>query len=121
MYGTNGSDCVVKLNEGATLFNERLELLIHQLNTNLPGARFTYLNPSGTPTDLATLVTNSSCCTTGGGGELCLHNSKSCSSPWRYVFWDAVHPTEALNKILAESAYEHLRLTFITLHPNTGR
>ncbi|GMI79514.1 hypothetical protein like AT1G29670 [Hibiscus trionum] len=106
VFGSNGSECVAKLNEGATLFNDRLKPLIHRLNNNLPGAKFIYLNPSGSPTDTATFVMNSSCCTTGGGGgELCVRNSKPCSSPWRYVFWDAVHPTEALNKILAESAY----------------
>ncbi|KAK8633364.1 hypothetical protein V6N13_014210 [Hibiscus sabdariffa] len=106
VLGRNRSECVLKLNEGATLFNDRLKPLIHQLNNNLPDAKFVYLNPSGTPTSPAKFVTNSPCCKIGGGGgELCLRNSKPCSRPWQYVFWDAVHPTEALNKILAEGAY----------------
>ncbi|KAK8633362.1 hypothetical protein V6N13_014208 [Hibiscus sabdariffa] len=106
VYGTNGSVCVEKLNEGAALFNDRLKPLIHQINNNLPDAKFIYLNPSGTATGPATFVTNSPCCTIGGGGgELCLRNSKPCSRPWQFVFWDAVHPTEALNKILADGAY----------------
>ncbi|KAL4379853.1 hypothetical protein GQ457_02G038440 [Hibiscus cannabinus] len=103
VYGTNGSACVEKLNEGAALFNDRLKPLIHQLNNNLPDAKFIYLNPSVTATAPATF---GPCCTIGGGGgELCLRNSKPCSKPWQYAFWDAVHPTEALNKILAEGAY----------------
>ncbi|KAE8672080.1 hypothetical protein F3Y22_tig00111852pilonHSYRG00027 [Hibiscus syriacus] len=53
VYGTNGSDCVVKLNEGATLFNDRLKPLVNQLNKNLTDAKFTYLNPSGSPAGLA--------------------------------------------------------------------
>ncbi|KAK8500761.1 hypothetical protein V6N13_056703 [Hibiscus sabdariffa] len=103
VLGRNRSECVLKLNEGATLFNDRLKPLIHQLNNNLPDAKFIYLNPSVTATAPTTF---GPCCTIGGGGgELCLRNSKPCSKPWQYAFWDAVHPTEAFNKILAEGAY----------------
>ncbi|KAK8635440.1 hypothetical protein V6N13_004177 [Hibiscus sabdariffa] len=55
MYRTNRPGCVSKLNKGATLFNNRLKPLIHQLNNNLTDAKFTYLYPSGGP-DLAKLV-----------------------------------------------------------------
>ncbi|KAK8615056.1 hypothetical protein V6N13_068842 [Hibiscus sabdariffa] len=108
MYRTNRSGCVSKLNKGATLFNNRLKPLIHQLNNNLNDAKFTYLYPSGGP-DLATLghlVRDTPCCTIGdGGGELCLPHSKSCKNSSKYVFWDGVHPTETLNKIVAKNAY----------------
>ncbi|GMI85874.1 hypothetical protein like AT1G29670 [Hibiscus trionum] len=105
-YGTNGSLCVDRLNEAATLFNDRLKPLIAQLNTNLTDAKFTYLNPTGTQADLATFVTNSSCCITGGGGgELCLRNSQPCSMRSQYLFFDGVHTSEAWNEIIARSAY----------------
>ncbi|GMI74208.1 hypothetical protein like AT5G45670 [Hibiscus trionum] len=101
--GPDDSGCVDKFNEGATLFNDRLKPLVNQLNKNLTGAKFTYLNPSGNP---AGLVINGTCCEMGGGGgELCLPNSTPCGKPRRYVFWDGVHPAEAWNKIVAESAY----------------
>ncbi|KAK9002441.1 hypothetical protein V6N11_025119 [Hibiscus sabdariffa] len=41
----------------------------------------------------------------GGGGELCLPDSKSCNNSSQYAFWDGVHPTETLNKIIAKNAY----------------
>ncbi|KAK9002445.1 hypothetical protein V6N11_025123 [Hibiscus sabdariffa] len=108
MYGTNRPGCVLKLNKGATLFNNRLKPLIHQLNNNLTDAKFTYLNLSG-DSALATLghlVSNTPCCTIGGGGgELCLPHSKSCKNSSKFIFWDGAHPTEALNKIFAKNAY----------------
>ncbi|KAL4310572.1 hypothetical protein GQ457_01G049290 [Hibiscus cannabinus] len=101
--GADTSGCVDKFNEAATLFNDRLKPVVNQLNKNLPDAKFTYLNPSGDPADL---VTNATCCEMGGGGgELCIPNSTPCSERSRYVFWDGVHPAEAWNKIIAESAY----------------
>ncbi|XVF34157.1 hypothetical protein REPUB_Repub18cG0034300 [Reevesia pubescens] len=107
VYGTNGSLCVDKLNIAATLFNNRLTLLVKEFNKNLTDAKFTYLNPAPNPVVLSTFVTNGSCCKTGGGGgELCIRNSKPCSNPKKYVFWDGVHPTEALNEVVAKSAYD---------------
>lgn len=51
-------------------------------------------------------VKNGSCCKTGGGGgELCVRNSKPCSNPRQYLFWDAVHPTDAWNTVIAKRAY----------------
>ncbi|XVF47644.1 hypothetical protein PTKIN_Ptkin03bG0126400 [Pterospermum kingtungense] len=107
VYGTNGSDCVEKLNNAATLFNERLISLVDELNTNLSDAKFTYLNPSGTTTanSLGFTVTNASCCKTGSDGELCVPNSKACADRSEYVFWDAVHPSDAWNLVTATEAY----------------
>ncbi|GMI74206.1 hypothetical protein like AT1G29660 [Hibiscus trionum] len=103
VYGTKGAPCVVKLNEGATTFNERLKPLIDQLNCNLTDAKFTFLNPSG---NAAGLVADSPCCQTGGGGGgLCRPDSKPCDNRNQYIFWDSVHPTEAWNELVANSAY----------------
>lgn len=106
VYGTNGSLCVDKLNDAASLFNDKLKPVVRELKANLTDAEFVYLNPSASPENLLTFVTNSSCCTAGGGGgELCMRNSKPCSSPRRYLFWDGVHPTDAWNQVVAKSAY----------------
>ncbi|KAE8672079.1 hypothetical protein F3Y22_tig00111852pilonHSYRG00026 [Hibiscus syriacus] len=96
LYGTtNGSPCVDKLNQAAVLFNEKLTALVYQLNNNLTHAKFTYLNPPGSPIDPAEIVKNGTCCKTGGGaGELCIRNSKPCSNPKKHIFWDGVHLTE---------------------------
>ncbi|KAK8487561.1 hypothetical protein V6N13_016404 [Hibiscus sabdariffa] len=107
VHGTKGSPCVDKINEAACLFNEKLQLLVHQLNANLTSAKMTFLNPPGTPVDLSIFANAESCCETGGGGgELCIRDSAPCSSPEKYIFWDGVHLTETHYKIIAESAYD---------------
>ncbi|GMI95169.1 hypothetical protein like AT1G29670 [Hibiscus trionum] len=104
VYGTHRSVCIEKVNMGATLFNNRLKPMLHQLNTNLTDAKFTYFNPSGNP---AAFVTDSSCCKTGAGdGELCVPCSSPCSRPRQYIFWDGLHTTDAWNEIVVKSAYD---------------
>ncbi|KAG8637380.1 hypothetical protein MANES_15G115701v8 [Manihot esculenta] len=44
---TNGSLCVDWMNKAINLFNNRLELLVNQLNSELIGAQFIYLNTYG--------------------------------------------------------------------------
>ncbi|KAF9664082.1 hypothetical protein SADUNF_Sadunf17G0119200 [Salix dunnii] len=54
-------------------------------------------------------ISNTSCCnvdTTIGG--LCLPNSKLCSNRKDYVFWDAFHPSDAANAVLAEKFFSTL-------------
>ncbi|EOY31941.1 hypothetical protein QUC31_019607 [Theobroma cacao] len=107
VYGTNGSLCVEKLDNAAQLFNERLISLVDELNSNLTDATFTYLNPSGTDTanSLGFTVTNASCCQVGSDGELCIPDSEPCADRSQYVFWDAVHPSDAWNLLIATEAY----------------
>ncbi|KAK8506390.1 hypothetical protein V6N13_016406 [Hibiscus sabdariffa] len=102
VHGT-GTPCVDKFNEASIPFNERLRLLIDQLNHNLIDAKFTFIMPSGNTT---ALVSYSACCQTRGhAGELCLPDSKPCDDRNRYVFWDGVHPTDTWNEIVANSVY----------------
>jgi hypothetical protein len=43
-YGTNGSSCVEVINNAVQIFNSKLIPLVTNLNANLPGAKFTYIN-----------------------------------------------------------------------------
>ncbi|THG09849.1 hypothetical protein TEA_027154 [Camellia sinensis var. sinensis] len=54
-------------------------------------------------------VSNTSCCHVDTSiGGLCLPNSKVCSNRTEYVFWDAFHPSDAANAILAEKFFSSL-------------
>jgi phospholipase/lecithinase/hemolysin len=51
-------------------------------------------------------VSNTSCCNVDTSiGGLCLPNSKMCKNRNEYVFWDAFHPSDAANAILAEKFF----------------
>lgn len=54
-------------------------------------------------------VSNTSCCNVDTNiGGLCLPNSKLCSKRTDYVFWDAFHPSDKANEILAEKFFSTL-------------
>lgn len=52
-------------------------------------------------------VVDSGCCGIGRnqGQITCLPFQMPCMNREEYVFWDAFHPTQAVNKIIAERAY----------------
>ncbi|KAM1004794.1 hypothetical protein ACFX2C_004950 [Malus domestica] len=56
--------------------------------------------------------TSKGCCGTGAIelGDSC-RGLETCTDPAKYVFWDAVHPTEKMYKIIADKAVETLSET----------
>ena len=52
-------------------------------------------------------VTNAACCGVGrNGGQLtCLPGQSPCPNRDEYVFWDAFHPTDHANTIIAQRSY----------------
>nr|CAN79113.1 hypothetical protein VITISV_007009 [Vitis vinifera] len=110
-YGTNGSSCVQFINDEVQFFNDRLRLLVDELNSNLTNANFIYVNTSGIlSTDPALAgfrVVGAPCCEVGSSDGLgtCLSLKAPCLNRAEYVFWDAFHPTEAVNIITATRSY----------------
>ncbi|KAK2662683.1 hypothetical protein Ddye_001257 [Dipteronia dyeriana] len=80
MLGTNGSLCVDIVNKAIQLFNA--------------GFKFT----------------NTPCCEVGGNNTLtlCIPFRAPCRNRSDYVYWDAVHPTEAANVMVAGRSYVSL-------------
>ncbi|KAH7670731.1 GDSL lipase/esterase protein [Dioscorea alata] len=106
--------CVSQVNAMVGLFNVGLRNLVQQLNTNHPGAVFVYGNTYGALGDLLNnprnygfSVVDRACCGLGRDRAqiTCVPISTPCSNRREYVFWDAFHPTEAVNRILAERAF----------------
>lgn len=54
-------------------------------------------------------ISNTSCCNVDTSvGGLCLPNSNLCKNRTEYVFWDAFHPTDAANAVLADRIFTTL-------------
>ncbi|KAG5517090.1 hypothetical protein RHGRI_037743 [Rhododendron griersonianum] len=96
------ASCVEHVNRAAELFNGRLMTLVDELNTELPDAKFVYVDVF----TLSLKVLNAPCCKllTGIVG-VCLPGKVPCEDRDDYVFWDGYHTTEAVNKIIANNSY----------------
>ncbi|KAI8526529.1 hypothetical protein RHMOL_Rhmol12G0003900 [Rhododendron molle] len=84
------------------------------LSTNLPGSHFTYIDVRNMFNDILTnyrsygfSVINRGCCGIGRnrGQITCLPFQTPCPNRDQYVFWDAFHPTEAVNIIMGRKAF----------------
>ncbi|GJP37344.1 hypothetical protein CLOM_g21762 [Closterium sp. NIES-68] len=114
----NNSTCVESVNILAAAFNMALNqtlLDIHQ-NQRLPNATLLFANPydlvlgaSTNPGSYGFKVGIGACC---GQGKLNAEvwcgqgNSTACPTPQDYVYWDGLHPTQAMYQIVAMSFWE---------------
>ncbi|WVZ95453.1 hypothetical protein U9M48_041216 [Paspalum notatum var. saurae] len=95
-------------------FNANVRAALDGLAAGLPGARFTYLDNLrifqavlGDPAAFGFNVVDRGCCGIGrnAGQVSCLPFMPPCADRRRYVFWDAYHPTEAVNVVIARQAF----------------
>lgn len=105
--------CVERLNKVAYQFNAKLSQQLDNLKTNL-GLKATLIDVYGTiqnavtnPQKYGFIESSKGCVGTGTieYGDSC-KGARTCSNPDNYVFWDAVHPTQKMYKIIADEATE---------------
>ncbi|XP_004504253.1 GDSL esterase/lipase At1g29670-like [Cicer arietinum] len=110
----DGTTCVEKINSANEIFNNKLKSLVDQFNNQLPDSRVIYINSYGifqdiisNPSAYGFSVTNAGCCGVGrnNGQITCLPMQTPCDNRREYLFWDAFHPTEAGNVVVAQRAY----------------
>ncbi|GAA0165211.1 lipase [Lithospermum erythrorhizon] len=115
-YNGNGTRrCNEEINNAIVLFNSGLKKLVDNFNKGqLPGSTFVFLDSFQSSRDLAINarsygfeVVDKGCCGVGrNNGEItCLPLLSPCPDRTTYLFWDAFHPTEVANILLAKSAY----------------
>ncbi|KAI3855471.1 hypothetical protein MKW92_000303 [Papaver armeniacum] len=102
--------CTEKQNLDTQAYNQKLQSLIQRFQATLPGSIFAYTDCYGPMMDMVNNpskygfeVTGQGCCGTGmiEMGFLCSGLLPACSDASKYMFWDAVHPTEATYRTLA--------------------
>ncbi|XP_051126358.1 GDSL esterase/lipase At5g08460-like [Andrographis paniculata] len=108
-------ECVVSTNNAVAMFNHDLKSLVDKLNNNNNnGSIFAYGNIYGAFMDILNngstnglKVRDRGCCGLGKnrGQITCLPMLVPCSNRQEYVFWDAFHPTQVVNQMLASRAH----------------
>ncbi|KAL5997697.1 hypothetical protein ACLOJK_008627 [Asimina triloba] len=113
-FSPNSTQCVARINNAIQLFNTRLRSLVDNFNANLPGAKFIYVNAYAIFEDVVNRAssygftdTKTGCCGVGrnNGQITCLPLQTPCNDRNAHVFWDAFHPTEAVNLIIGRRSY----------------
>ncbi|KAF7840200.1 GDSL esterase/lipase [Senna tora] len=101
-------------NDIAALFNDRLRSLVDEFNADHNASLFVYGNTFGAffdiinhPNTYGFSVSDRACCGVGRNQGLitCLPLSIPCTNREEYVFWDAFHPSQAANEVLARRAF----------------
>nr|GMD68724.1 GDSL esterase/lipase At1g71691-like [Ipomoea batatas] len=106
--------CSEAVNELVVPFTTNVKTMLNNLNTNLPGSRFAYIDVRNMFQDLLKnyaqygfSVVNQGCCGIGrnSGQITCLPFQMPCAERDQYVFWDAFHPTSAVNILFGRKAF----------------
>ncbi|XP_050215710.1 GDSL esterase/lipase At1g33811 [Mercurialis annua] len=121
-YNGNSSRCNEKINNAISMFNSGLLKMVQGFNNGqLPGAKFVYLDSYKSSNDLylngssyGFEVIDKGCCGVGrnNGQITCLPLQQPCQDRRKYLFWDAFHPTEQANILLAKSTFTTQAYTY---------
>ncbi|KAK4391171.1 GDSL esterase/lipase [Sesamum angolense] len=111
------NSCVQSLNRAAHMFNAQLKDLVVAIRPQMPGSNLVFVNSYKIIRDIIRFpisrgfrnVSNSCCEVTkrseGGTGILCKRGGTVCANRSEYVFFDGLHPTEAVNVVIATKAF----------------
>ncbi|XP_028801619.1 GDSL esterase/lipase At1g33811-like [Neltuma alba] len=114
--------CNDKFNNAISFFNSGLRSLVQTFNNGkLPGSKFVFLDFYETSQQLylngssyGFEVMDKGCCGVGrnNGQITCLPLQQPCEDRNKYLFWDAFHPTEVANILLAKMSYTSQSYTY---------
>ncbi|CAN6191169.1 unnamed protein product [Urochloa humidicola] len=114
LFGHGSSGCVERLNRDSRSFNRKMNATVDALSARHADLKIAVFDIYTPLLELATdpqaqgfTEARRGCCGTGTvETTVLLCNPKSvgtCPNATSYVFWDAVHPSEAANQVIADS------------------
>ncbi|KAL6202410.1 hypothetical protein ACLB2K_026118 [Fragaria x ananassa] len=119
----SGSGCIETYNDVARSFNNKLQEVVDNFNEQLVGIQLVLSNPYyilsaiiQNPQSFGFETAATACCGTGlfEMGYMCAKiNPFTCSDANQYVFWDAFHPTERTNGIVADHIFKTCLTQFL--------
>ncbi|KAJ8768657.1 hypothetical protein K2173_023561 [Erythroxylum novogranatense] len=101
--------CLDDENADSQLYNAKLEKLLLHLQANLPGSKILYadfynlvFDMINNPKKYGFVETKKACCgsTELGLSLLCDPKAPKCQNPWQFIFWDYIHPSQAVYEYL---------------------
>ncbi|XP_071732025.1 GDSL esterase/lipase At5g33370-like [Rutidosis leptorrhynchoides] len=111
---SRSGECVAELQQAAELFNPQLINMVGSLNKKLGSTIFTTIetnlaqeNMISNPKAFGFDTSKDACCGQGryNGLGLCTPLSNLCADRNKYVFWDAYHPSERANRLIAKEIF----------------
>ncbi|KAK9141999.1 hypothetical protein Syun_011399 [Stephania yunnanensis] len=112
MCSSASEGCTAMMNQAALLFNSRLKALVDEIKPQMPGSNIVYINTYQIINDIISdpasrgfTDTINPCCEVGANGILCKREGSACLNRNSHVFFDGLHPTEAVNVVMMERAY----------------
>ncbi|GAV73848.1 Lipase_GDSL domain-containing protein [Cephalotus follicularis] len=115
--------CVQVLNKAVELFNVHLKSLAVDIKPQMPASYLVYVNSYKIIRDIIKNPLSkgfkdeiNACCEVasvneGGNGILCQKQGRVCADRSAHVFFDGLHPTEAVNMQIATKAFASMRTT----------
>ncbi|CAH9113920.1 unnamed protein product [Cuscuta epithymum] len=111
---TENGKCLDGVNEAISPFNANMKQMINNFKSTLPDAKFVFLdtqnmfrNITANSKTYGFNVTDRGCCGVGklNGQVTCLPYEVPCTNREEYIFWDAYHPTSAVNVLLGKMSF----------------
>ncbi|KAL3638760.1 hypothetical protein CASFOL_016667 [Castilleja foliolosa] len=120
--------CVESLNRAAQMFNVELRKMVDNIKPKMPDSNLVFVNAYKVIVDIIRFPrlrgfrnVNSTCCevtpiSEGGTGVLCRRGGLVCRNRKKYVYFDGLHPTEAVNVIIANKAFASIKKNEVYPH-----
>ncbi|XP_024020368.1 GDSL esterase/lipase At1g29670 [Morus notabilis] len=109
--------CAQAINQVAQIYNRNLRSMVEDFQRRMPDSNLVVIETYNIVSEILLFPasrgftnTRSSCCavvsrTQGGNGVLCERGGRTCPNKKVYVYFDGLHPTEAVNIQIANDAY----------------
>ncbi|KAK3156639.1 hypothetical protein QOZ80_2AG0109890 [Eleusine coracana subsp. coracana] len=113
-YGSQNGECIDYINNVVIEFNYALRFMSSEFIRQYPDSMITYCDTFEGSVDILNnrdlygfVTTTDACCGLGkyGGLIMCVLPQMACSDASTHVWWDEFHPTDVVNRILADNVW----------------